>query len=89
MATAAGYILADDNEIWGVGTTPAEAEYDARIEGSRLDHDGEEIDDWLDSLYLLPATAALLDAAWQNRRTPYRRLAGGVWGTPAEYAAGE
>ena len=88
MAVAAGYILADDEEIWGVGNTLEEAEDDARCEGSRLDHDGEEIDDWIDTLYVMPATAALMAAARQDNRTPYKELSGGVWGTPAEFAAG-
>ncbi len=88
MAVAAGYILADNHEIWGIGETLDEAEEDARYQGSSLDHDGEEMDDWIESLTVFPATAALIEAARQNSQTRYRELSGRVWGTQAEYEAG-
>lgn len=92
MATAAGYILVDSDKIWGIGETVAQAQYDARREGEYLDHDGEELDDWIYSLRALPATAALMEAARYNRFTSYRKISGGfwstgIWGTQAEYEA--
>ena len=92
MATAAGYILTENSRIWGVGETLHQAKCDARRHGAYLDHDGEELDDWVDGLRVRPATAALIEAARDDRWTPYRRLSGwfwnsGVWGTPAELAA--
>jgi hypothetical protein len=87
MATAAGYVLSDGYRIWGIGETLHKARCDARNEGAYLDHDGEELDDWIDYLRVMPATAALMAAARQDRWTSYRRLSGGVWGTPAEYEA--
>ncbi len=93
MATAAGYLLTDSTRIWGVGETVWKARCDARIQGRYLDHDGEELDDWLDDLRVRPATAALLAAAREDRWTRYKKLSGEwfwsteIWGTPAEYAA--
>ncbi len=92
MAAAVGYILVDSSRIWGVGETFDQAQYDARREGEYLDHDGEELDDWIYSLRALPATAALIAAARSDRWTSYKKLSGGfwsagVWGTPAEYEA--
>ena len=89
---AAGYILTEHHivwgdEIWGIGESVEEARQDARKRGANLDHDGEEIDDWIDGLSVRRATADLMDAARQDRWTPSRRLPGDVWGTPAEYNA--
>ena len=100
MATAAGYILTENGRIWGIGETLAQAKADARRQGAYLDHDGEELDDWVDTLRVRPATAALLAAARQDRWTEYKRLTGDfwsttlwgastVWGTPAELATEE
>jgi hypothetical protein len=89
---AAGYILTEHHtiwgdEIWGIGETLAQAKDSARTRGANLDHDGEEMDDWIDSLSVRRATADLMAAARQDRWTSSRRLPGGVWGTPAEYEA--
>ena len=89
---AAGYILTEHhilwgNQIWGIGETLKEAKEDARKQGANLDHDGEEMDDWIDTLSVRRATADLMEAARQDRWTPFKRLYGGVYGTPAEYQA--
>ena len=89
---AAGYILTEPHiiwgdEIWGVGKTLEQAKEDAREQGANLDHDGEEIDDWIDSLSVRRATADLMAAARKDRWTSHRELPGRVWGTPAEYQA--
>ncbi len=92
-AEAAGILLADSTRIWGIGDTIWKARCDARIQGRYLDHDGEELDDWLDDLRVMPATAALMEAARKDRWTDYKRLSGrfwerkGLWGTRAEYEA--
>ena len=49
--------------------------------------DGEEMDDWIETLSVRRATADLMEAARQDRWTPFKRLHGGVYGTPAEYEA--
>jgi hypothetical protein len=92
MPVVAGYLLSDGNKIWGIGATLDQAQYDARREGEYLDHDGEEMDDWIYGLRVLPATAALVAAARDNRWIRARKLTGrfwenGVWGTQAEYDA--
>ena len=89
---AAGYILTEHHiiwgdEIWGIGETLEQAKDDAHARGAGLDHDGEELDDWIETLSVRRATADLMAAARQDRWTPSRRLRGGVWGTPAEYEA--
>jgi hypothetical protein len=67
--TAAGFIVADDSAIWGVGATADEAWADMLSGMSdahvRVLDDGEEADDGeaatdTDSFQTLPATAALL-----------------------------
>ena len=92
MPDVAGYLLTDGYKIWGIGVGLDQAQYDARREGEYLDHDGEEMDDWIYRLRVLPATEALMDAARANRWTWYRKLTGhfwetGIYGTPAEYEA--
>jgi hypothetical protein len=67
--TAAGFIVADDSAIWGVGATADKAWADM-LDGMTSAHirvldDGEEADDGeaatdADSFHTLPATAALL-----------------------------
>ncbi len=89
---AAGYILTEHHiiwgdEIWGIGETVDQAKDDARNRGANLDHDGEEMDDWIDSLSVRRATADLMAAARQDRWTAHKELPGRVWGTPAEYEA--
>jgi hypothetical protein len=89
---AAGYILTEHfilwgNRIWGIGETLDDARDDARKQGANLDHDGEEMDDWIAGLTTRRATAELMQAARRDRWTTFRRLPGGVWGTPAEYQA--
>ena len=89
---AAGYILTEHHiiwgdEIWGIGETVEQAKDDARRRGAGLDHDGEEMDDWIETLSVRRATADLMEAARQDRWTASRRLRGGVWGTPAEFEA--
>ena len=84
---AAGYILTEHHliwgdEIWGIGKTLEKAKDDARKRGANLDHDGEEMDDWIETLSVRRATADLMEAARQDRWTPFKRLHGGVYGTP-------
>lgn len=90
--TAAGYILTEDHfiwgsRIWGIGQSLEDARKDARRRGTNLDHDGEELNDWVDELTVRPATSELMAAAERDNWTSYRRLSGRVWGTPAEYEA--
>lgn len=89
---AAGYILTEHHfiwgdQIWGIGKTLDQAKEDARRQGANLDHDGEEMDDWIETLSVRRATADLMEAARKDRWTRFKRLYGGVWGTPAEYEA--
>ena len=56
------------------------AKEDARKQGANLDHDGEEMDDWIDTLSVRRATADLMEAARQDRWTIGQKTARrGLW----------